>query len=68
MSQSDPTSFHLRLSPALMKRIKLAAVENDRSINAEMFLRLESSFDLADTKRQELRSLLNDAITVLDRG
>lgn len=68
MSQSDPASFHVRLSPALMKRIKLAAVENERSINAEIFSRLENSFDLADSNRQEIRDLLTDALTILDRG
>ena len=68
MSQSDPTSFHVRLSPALMKRIKLAAVENERSINAEIFSRLENSFDLADSNRQEIRDLLTDALAILEKG
>lgn len=68
MSQSDPPSFHIRLSPALMKRIKLAAVENNRSINAEMAVRLENSFALAESSRQEIRDLLSEAIAVLDKG
>ena len=68
MSQPDPTSFHVRLSPALMKRIKLAALENDRSINAEISSRLENSFDLADNDRREIRSLLTDAIAVIHRS
>ena len=51
-----------------MKRIKLAALENDRSINAEISSRLENSFDLADNDRREIRSLLTDAIAVIDRS
>ncbi|HET7413418.1 MAG TPA: Arc family DNA-binding protein [Pararhizobium sp.] len=63
-----PPSFHVRLSPALMKRIKMAAAESERSINAEIAFRLENSFDLADGARQEIRSLLSDALSIIDKG
>jgi hypothetical protein len=49
-----------------MKRIKVAAAENDRSINAEIAARLENSFSLPDSDRQDLKALLSEAITVLD--
>ncbi|TPN44423.1 Arc family DNA-binding protein [Mesorhizobium sp. B1-1-4] len=68
MPQSEPPSFHVRLTHALMKRIKLAAVENQRSINAEIAARLENSFDLDDGERQQLRAILTDARKVLDKG
>ena len=68
MSQSDPLSFHVRLSPALMKRIKLAAVENERSINAEIAARIEDSFEISASERRQLRSALTEAITILDKG
>ena len=32
--QIDPPSFHVRLPAALQKRLKIAAVESDRSMNA----------------------------------
>jgi hypothetical protein len=54
------------MSSALMKRIKIAAAENDRSINAEILARLEGSFNLASTDRQELRTLLAEAMAIVE--
>lgn len=68
MPQSEPPSFHIRLSPALMKRIKLAAVENDRSINAELTARIEGSFEVSDSERRQLRAALTQALAILDKG
>jgi hypothetical protein len=68
MSQSDPPSFHLRLTPPLQKRIKLAAVENERSMNAEILARLERSFAENDVDRAKAVKLLADAISLLDKG
>ncbi|MFC6487327.1 Arc family DNA-binding protein [Nitratireductor sp. GCM10026969] len=68
MPSSEPPSFHLRLSADLMKRIKLAAVENDRSINAEIAARLERSFDLTDGDREIALKLLADTVAILSKG
>ncbi|RUV69665.1 MAG: Arc family DNA-binding protein [Mesorhizobium sp.] len=68
MPQSDNPSFHLRLTPALRKRIRLAAVENERSINAEISARLERSFSLDEEDRAKAVKLLTEAILVLDKA
>lgn len=68
MSQSEPPSFHLRLPQPLQKQIKLAAVENDRSITAEIVARLERTFADGDTDRAAAVRLLNDALNILDKG
>lgn len=68
MSQSDPPSFHLRLTPPLQKQVKLAAVENDRSMNAEILARLERSFSNGDADRDAALKLLADAMDILDKG
>lgn len=67
MAQSEPPSFHIRLSSALMKRIKLAAVENDRSINAEIVARIEDSFEVSRSERRQLRDALAQALAILDK-
>jgi hypothetical protein len=51
-----------------MKRIKLAAVENDRSINAEIAARVEGSFEISDAERRRLREALTQALAILDKG
>lgn len=66
--QTDPPSFHTRLPASLLKRLKIAAVENERSMNAEIVARLESSFDLNDAERDQVRALLAQAIAVIDMG
>lgn len=68
MPQSEPPSFHVRLTPALMKRIKIAAVENERSINAEISARLDRSFDLGDDDRAKAVKLLAETLALLDKG
>ncbi|MBI1620328.1 Arc family DNA-binding protein [Aquamicrobium zhengzhouense] len=68
MSQPDPSSFHLRMPPALQKQIKRAALDNDRSINAEIVARLERTFGDDDQARAEAARLLSQALTILDRG
>lgn len=45
MSQREDPRHNLRLTPELHKRLKLAAVENERSMNAEITVRLERSFE-----------------------
>ena len=42
--QTDP-QYKLRLPPELKERIEKAALENKRSMNAEIVARLESTFD-----------------------
>ncbi|WP_165900039.1 Arc family DNA-binding protein [Borborobacter arsenicus] len=68
MSQSDPPSFHLRLTLPLQKQIKLAAVENERSMNAEILARLERSFSVDAADRAKAVKLLADALSILDKG
>ena len=64
--QTEPPSFHVRLPASLLKRLKIAAAENGRSMNAEIAARLEVSFDLNNAERERVRTLLAKAITVLD--
>jgi hypothetical protein len=46
----------------------MAAVENDRSLNAEVTSRLERSFPLDDSERDEVLRLLAGAISIIDKG
>jgi hypothetical protein len=48
--------------------MKLAAVHNDRSMNAEIVARLERSFSIDDADRAEVLKLLNEAASILDKG
>lgn len=66
--QPDHPSFHVRLSAALRKRLKVAAAENGRSLNQELVTRLERSFDLTETERETLQALLRQAQAVLGGG
>lgn len=68
MSQSEPPSFHLRLPSPLQKKLKLAAVESDRSMTAEIVARLERTFAADDTDRAKAVKLLTDALSILDKG
>lgn len=45
MSQREDPRHNLRMPPDLRKRLKLAAVENERSMNAELLARLEKSLE-----------------------
>lgn len=54
MAQPEDPRFNLRLTADLKKRLALAAIDNDRSMNAEILHRLEHSFDTPN----ELRPLL----------
>jgi hypothetical protein len=68
MPQPDNPSFHLRLTPALRKQIKLAAAQNERSINAEIQARLERSFVIDDADRVQALKLLTEVVSLLDKG
>lgn len=84
MSEPEQPRFNLRLTPSLQRRIKHAAIDNDRSINAEIIARLELSFapdaathlgealtpfaNLDPSERDQVKRLLNEAFEVLSRG
>lgn len=68
MPLPDPPSFHVRLTAALQKRLKISAAENERSMNAEIVARLERSFDLTDAERDKAKALLTEALAIIDRG
>lgn len=68
MPQSEPPSFHVRLSASLLKRLKVAAAQNDRSMNAEIATRLEQSFELAGADRSKAAALLAQALAILEGG
>ncbi|TPM06797.1 MULTISPECIES: Arc family DNA-binding protein [unclassified Mesorhizobium] len=59
---------HVRLTPALKKRLKVAAAENGRSLNEEIVTRLESSFELTNDVRGKVKDLLGQAIAELVEG
>lgn len=65
MAPQDRLTIHIRLAPPLLKRIKAAAVENDRSLNAEVASRLERSFSLDDTDRQTALKMLADLAAII---
>ena len=52
----------------MQKQIKLAAVENERSMNAEILARLERSFSESDEDRKKAVKLLAEAQELLDKG
>ncbi|MER8380677.1 Arc family DNA-binding protein [Mesorhizobium sp. M1399] len=67
MARSDP-SFHVRLPAAMQKRLKMAAAENDRSINAEILARLERSLELDAADLGQALALLKQATVLLEKG
>lgn len=67
MSQADP-SFHLRLPVGLQKRLKRSAIDNDRSLNAEILARLERSYSDDESDRAQVAKLLAEALGLLDKG
>lgn len=67
MAKNDPT-FLTRLPPDILKRIKISAAENDRSMNMEIVARLRRSFAESDADRQRAVRLLAEALAVLDKG
>jgi hypothetical protein len=68
MARDDP-SFHLRLPVDLQRQVKVAAAENDRSMNAEIVARLERTFaGTAEADRKRVMQLLTEAIAVVKGG
>jgi len=66
MPKTDRLTSHIRLSPALKRRLKVAAAENGRSLNEEVVLRLEGSFEVNSSQRGRLKELLGAALSELD--
>ncbi|BCH20213.1 Arc family DNA-binding protein [Mesorhizobium sp. L-2-11] len=68
MPPQDRTTIHIRIPSSLLKRLKLAAAEGERSMNAEVAARLERSFSADDEDRVQAVKLLTDALSILDKG
>ena len=66
MPAKDRTIIHIRITPALRQRLKLAAVNNEQSMNEEVTSRLERSFELNDTGRDEALKLLAQVAAIID--
>jgi len=64
----DRLTIHIRITPALLKRLKMAAAGNSRSLNAEVTTRLDRSFSLDDNDRDEALRLIAEAVAVIDKG
>jgi len=47
--RKDQAQFNMRLSKSLLKRLQIAAKDQDRSVNSEMVHRLEQSFQASAT-------------------
>ncbi|ESY21438.1 Arc family DNA-binding protein [Mesorhizobium sp. M0222] len=62
----DPITFHARLPASLLKRLKIAAAEDGRSMNAEIVARLVKSFELTEAEREQVKALLAQAQAVID--
>ncbi|RWN20368.1 MAG: Arc family DNA-binding protein [Mesorhizobium sp.] len=66
---SEPTiTLHARIPASLMKRLKLAALANDRSQNSELLARLAASFDLDEPARIRAAALLSQALDIIEKG
>lgn len=61
--QSD---VKIRMSATLKKRLKIAATENGRSMNAEIVARIQHSLDVSDTERSKALALLAQAMSILE--
>lgn len=68
MPPQDRLTIHIRVSPSLLKRIKVAAAEGERSMNAEIAARLERSFGPEDEDRRAVAKLLTEALSIVDKG
>ncbi|RWL21949.1 MAG: Arc family DNA-binding protein [Mesorhizobium sp.] len=68
MPPQDRTTIHIRITPSLLKRLKIAAAEGERSMNAEVAARLERSFTDDDDNRVIAVRLLTEAASILDKG
>ncbi|TIM14487.1 MAG: Arc family DNA-binding protein [Mesorhizobium sp.] len=68
MPQQYRPTIHVRVSPSLLRRLKIAASGSDRSMNAEIVARLERSFGPDDENRVTAMKLLTDALAILDTG
>ena len=66
MQKADRLTSHIRLTPALKKRLKVAAAENGRSLNEEVVSRLEGSFELDGEQRARVKALLGEALAALE--
>lgn len=55
MSRTDP-QFKLRMPPELRAQVEQAAKAAHRSLNAEIVIRLESTFAQATTRANELEA------------
>lgn len=64
MPQSEDVKA--RLPVALKKRIKIAAAETGRSMNAEIVARLEQSFELPAADRVKVSALLAQLQAIVD--
>jgi len=61
MPKPEDPRHNLRLSVELQKKLKHAAVDSGRSMNAEILDRLERSFE--PSPLQGLKALLNDILS-----
>ncbi len=78
MKTNDAARFNLHIGAALKKRIKLAGVHNNRTMNGEIVARLERSFEpdpldlrallsLDDEDRAKAVELLRQLIELLSK-
>lgn len=53
MEKQRPNPYPIRLTPELKEKLTESAKKNGRSLNAEMLLRLDNSFDTSERERVE---------------
>lgn len=68
MAPIDRQEVRLRLPTQLKKLAKIAAAENERSLNEEIVARLKRSFGHDDKDRQRAARLLSEALSIIDKG
>lgn len=68
MPKSPPDEFHIRVSPALYKRVRHAQVDSGRSLNAELVAIIERGLDLRDETLEKGLKLIRDGLDMIDKG
>ncbi|KQU77735.1 hypothetical protein ASD12_18215 [Mesorhizobium sp. Root102] len=68
MPPPDRLTIHIRLSPSMVRHLKIAAADSGRSMNAEIAARLDRSFSPGDDDRRRAAGLLAEALAILDKG
>ncbi|MER8811426.1 hypothetical protein [Mesorhizobium sp. M0965] len=68
MPKPPPDEFHIRVSPALYKRVRHAQVDSGRTLNAELVAIIERGLDLRDENLEKGLKLIKDGLDLIEKG